>query len=100
MEEWFVQESPAYILEQSSDWDSKETGIYRRLSADVAFRAHILPLLTVSEDSIYMIANSATITYGIVDCYIVLELTLIRQFNGRINLEKMLPGASGNFLPL
>lgn len=70
MEEWFVQESPAYILEQSSDWDSKETGIYRRLSADVAFRAHILPLLTVSEDSIYMIANSATITYGIVDCYI------------------------------
>ena len=27
-------------------------------------------MLTVSEDSIFVIANSATVTYGIVDCYI------------------------------
>ncbi len=70
MNEWFLQESPAYILEKSSDWDSNNTGIYKRLYDDATTRAYILPLLTVSEDSIYMIANSATITYGIVDCYI------------------------------
>ncbi len=70
MDEWLLQESPAYILEKSSDWDDKNTGLYRRLYDDAATRAHILPLLTVSEDSIYVIANSATITYGIVDCYI------------------------------
>lgn len=70
MNEWFLQESPAYILEKSSDWGGKDTGLYKRLYDDTATRAHILPLLTVSEDSIYMIANSATITYGTVDCYI------------------------------
>ncbi len=70
MNEWFVQESPAYILEKSSAWDGKGTGIYKRLYDDAVSRAYILPLLTVSEDSIYVIANPATITYGIVDCYI------------------------------
>ncbi len=70
MDEWFLQESRAYILEKSSAWDSKDTGLYRRLYDDGTYRAHILPLLTVSEDSVYVIANSATITYGIVDCYI------------------------------
>ena len=70
MDEWFLQESPAYILEKLSDWDSKDMGLYKRLYDDTTSRAYILPLLTVSEDSIYMIANSATITYGIVDCYI------------------------------
>lgn len=70
MNEWFVQESRAYILEKSSDWDTAKSGLYRRLYDNEADRAYILPLLTVSEDSVYVIANSATITYGIVDCYI------------------------------
>ena len=68
--EWFQQESRAYILDRSSDWDSSHTNLYKRLYGDSIFRAYILPLLTVSEDSVYVIANSATITYGIVDCYI------------------------------
>ena len=70
MDDWFVQESRAYILEGLSDWDSKGAGIYKRLYGDTVSRAYILPLLTVSEDSIFVIANSATVTYGIVDCYI------------------------------
>ena len=70
MDEWFLQESPAFIVENSSAWDQKNAGIYRRLYDNPEFRSYILPLLTVSEDSIYMIANSATITFGIVDCYI------------------------------
>lgn len=70
LDEWFLQESRAYILEKSSSWDSRSTGLYRRLYDDTVSRAYILPLLTVSEDSVYVIANSATITYGIVDCYI------------------------------
>lgn len=70
MDEWFLQESPAFIVENRSAWDQKNAGIYRRLYDNPEFRSYILPLLTVSEDSIYMIANSATITFGIVDCYI------------------------------
>lgn len=70
LNEWFLQESRAYILDKSSAWDSNNIGIYRRLYDDSLFRSYILPLLTVSEDSVYVIANSATITFGIVDCYI------------------------------
>ena len=70
MNDWFLQESSAYILDNRSAWDGRDTGIYRRLYDNTASRSYILPLLSVSEDSIYMIANSATITYGIVDCYI------------------------------
>lgn len=70
MNDWFVQESRAYIRERLSAWDNRDAGIFSRLSADSASRAYLLPLLTVSEDSVYVIANSATVTYGIVDCYI------------------------------
>ena len=70
MDEWFLRESRAYILERSSAGSGKGNGLYKRLYDDEAFRAHILPLLTVSEDSVFVIANPATITYGIVDCYI------------------------------
>lgn len=71
LDEWFVQAGHAYIVEKRSSWDqSPDTGLYRRMCNDNALQSHILPLLTVSEDSIYVIANSATITYGIVDCYV------------------------------
>lgn len=75
MDEWFLQTSRAYIVEKTSSWDqSANTGLYSRLYADSALQSHILPLLTVSEDSVYVIANSSTITYGIVDCYVDREL--------------------------
>ncbi|MCM1245608.1 MAG: hypothetical protein NC293_08215 [Roseburia sp.] len=75
LEEWFLQESHAYIVEKMSSWDSKtDAGLYTRLYDDAGLQSHILPLLTVSEDSVYVIANSSTITYGIVDCYVDREL--------------------------
>lgn len=70
MNEWFLLESPAYIEESSSAQNTENTSLYKRLYDNTDSRAYILPLLTVSEDSVYVIANSATITYGIVDCYI------------------------------
>lgn len=71
MEEWFLQAGHAYKVEKRSSWNQSENaGLYARMYNDSALRSHILPLLTVSEDSIYVIANSATITYGIVDCYV------------------------------
>ena len=71
MDEWLLQESRACIVEKTSAWGtSADTGLYDRLYNDSVLQSHILPLLTVSEDSIYMIATAATITYGIVDCYV------------------------------
>ncbi|MDE6435039.1 MAG: Ig-like domain-containing protein [Lachnospiraceae bacterium] len=75
MDEWFLNESRAFIVEKPSSWNSSaNTGLYSRLYGDSALQSHILPLLTVSEDSIYVIATAATITYGIVDCYVDREL--------------------------
>ncbi len=73
LDEWLLQESPAFIVDDSVS-DPAGTGLYTRLYSDVTLQSHILPLLTVSEDSIYVIANSATITYGIVDCYVDRDL--------------------------
>lgn len=71
MNEWFLKESRAFIVDTPSSWDqTTTTGLYERLYEDATLKSHILPLLTVSEDSIYVIANSTTITYGIVDCYV------------------------------
>ncbi len=71
MDDWFVQESPAFIVEKTSSWDKTlNNRLYSRLMNESSLQSYILPLLTVSEDSIYVIANSATITYGIVDCYV------------------------------
>lgn len=75
VDEWFVQESPAYITENHhSAWDTTNASLYKRLYENTVSRAYILPLLTVSEDSIYVIANPASITFGIVDCYIDRDL--------------------------
>lgn len=75
MNDWFLEASHACITEKMSSWDEKaDIGLYNRLYEDSSFRSYILPLLTVSEDSVYVIANSATITFGIVDCYVDREL--------------------------
>lgn len=70
LDEWLLQESPAYIVDDSASDLTAGTGLYRRLYNDAVMQPYILPLLNVSEDSIYVIANSATITFGIVDCYV------------------------------
>lgn len=71
MNEWFLNESRAFIVEEQSSWNlAAGSGLYDRLYGDTTLRPHILPLLTVSEDSVFLIANAATLTYGIVDCYV------------------------------
>ncbi|MCI8365027.1 MAG: hypothetical protein HFG34_08770 [Eubacterium sp.] len=70
LDEWLLQESHAYIVDDSTSESAAGAGLYSRMYADTLLQSHILPLLNVSEDSIYVIANSATITYGIVDCYV------------------------------
>ncbi len=66
MDAWFAQASPAFITERGN----ASSGLYSRLWADTTLRSHILPLLNVSPNSLFVITNPATITYGIVDCYV------------------------------
>ena len=70
LDEWLLQESHACIVDDSATDPAAGAGLYSRLYNDTVLQSYILPLLNVSEDSIYVIANSATITFGIVDCYV------------------------------
>ncbi len=76
LDEWLLQESPAFIVDDSTSDSTAGTGLYSRLYNDAVMQPYILPLLNVSEDSIYVIANSATITFGIVDCYLDRDLKI------------------------
>ncbi len=99
MNEWFVQESRADIVERPSSWDtSADTGLYRKLYDGAASRSYILPLLTVSEDSVYVISTSTTITYGIVDCYVDRKLKdsdPVRYAEQREQFRQQLEQAAG-----
>ena len=71
MDGWFKNASKAFIVETpSKENPNATTTLYSKLKSDEKLQAHILPLLNLSENSIYVIANSATITYGLVDTYV------------------------------
>ena len=87
MDEWFRKTSKAIIVEKPSKINHNAlTTLYSKLSSESNLQAHILPLLTVSENSIYAISNSATITYGIVDTYVDRNL---KQNNAALYNEKV-----------
>lgn len=87
LDEWILEAGNAYIVEKRSAWDgAADRGLYSRLYGDAALQNHILPLLAVSQDSIYVIVNSASITYGIVDCYV--DRTL-KDTNPALYTEKL-----------
>lgn len=87
IEEWFKKASKAIIVEQPSQSNPNATTyLYSKLSSEIGLQAHILPLLTVSENSIYVITNSATITYGLVDSYIDRSL---KESNNTLYQEKI-----------
>lgn len=85
LDEWLLQESSAFIVDDSTSNQTASTGLYSRLYNDAVMQPYILPLLNVSEDSIYVIANSATITFGIVDCYLDRNL---KSTNAALYAEK------------
>lgn len=87
MEEWFKKASKAIIVEQPSQSNpNATTNLYSKLSSEIGLQVHILPLLTVSENSIYVITNSATITYGLVDSYVDRSL---KESNNTLYQEKI-----------
>lgn len=75
MDEWFKESSKAFIVEGRSEVNNNvNVGLYTKLASEELTRSYILPLLAVSENSIYVISNSASITYGLVDTYVNRDL--------------------------
>ncbi|HFU3815395.1 TPA: ZmpA/ZmpB/ZmpC family metallo-endopeptidase, partial [Streptococcus suis] len=65
---WFKDTSKAYIAEASSPHG--QTELYTTLRDSQRLQNHILPLLNLSDDSLYAISTTNTITYGAVDTYL------------------------------
>ena len=87
MDEWFKKTSKAIIVESPTQINlNAKTSLYSKLSSEAYLQEHILPLLTVSENSIYVISNFTTITYGLVDTYVDKSL---KQNNNALYQEKI-----------
>ncbi|HEM4672183.1 TPA: YSIRK-type signal peptide-containing protein [Streptococcus suis] len=65
---WFKDTSKAYIAEASSP--HSETALYSKLRNSTRLKNHLLPLLNLSDDSLYAISTTNTVTYGAVDTYL------------------------------
>ncbi|MBR3601564.1 MAG: hypothetical protein IKL49_04510, partial [Lachnospiraceae bacterium] len=70
MDEWFKEASKAIIIEQGSKENKANVATYSKLRSDDKLSTYILPLLNVSENSVYLLSNPATITLGLVDSYV------------------------------
>ena len=77
--DWFKKASNAYIEEQKSEYNNNlEYQIFNKLKKD-SEQKYLLPLLNVSENSIYAITTVTTTTFGIVDTYVDIDGTQVER---------------------
>ena len=77
--DWFKKASNAYIEEQRSEYNNNlEYQIFNKLRKD-SEQKYLLPLLNVSENSIYAITTVTTTTFGIVDAYVDRDGTQVER---------------------
>ena len=77
--DWFKKASNAYIEEQRSEYNNNlEYPIFNKLKKD-SEQKYLLPLLNVSENSIYAITTVTTTTFGIVDAYVDRDGTQVER---------------------
>ena len=68
--DWFKKSSNAYIVEQKSEYNGDlDYLVYNKLKKN-SEQKYLLPLLNVSENSIYVITTVTTTTFGLVDTYV------------------------------
>ena len=77
--DWLKKASNAYIEEQKSEYNNNlEYQIFNKLKKD-SEQKYLLPLLNVSENSIYAITTVTTTTFGIVDAYVDRDGTQVEK---------------------
>ena len=68
--EWFKDRSNAYIVEAKSSNQNIDTSFYNKVKNDSKLSDHLIPLLSLSQDNIYVISTMSTVSYGLVDTYV------------------------------
>ncbi|HEL1746888.1 TPA: YSIRK-type signal peptide-containing protein [Streptococcus suis] len=84
-EAWFKKTSKAHIVESTNGYAS--SSLYEKMKTQ-AMRNHLLPLLTLSSDSIYAISTSNTVNYGLKETYIDPNQVATTQATFQTNLVK------------
>ncbi|HEL2056059.1 TPA: YSIRK-type signal peptide-containing protein [Streptococcus suis] len=84
-EAWFKKTSKAHIVESTNGYAS--SSLYEKIKTQ-AMRNHLLPLLTLSSDSIYAISTSNTVNYGLKETYIDPNQVATTQATFQTNLVK------------
>ncbi|HEL9634387.1 TPA: YSIRK-type signal peptide-containing protein [Streptococcus suis] len=67
-EEWFKQTTKAHIVEATNAYSS--ASLYEKIKIDGRLKNHLIPLLSLSSDSIYAISTSNTVNYGLKETYV------------------------------
>ncbi|HFI0578542.1 TPA: ZmpA/ZmpB/ZmpC family metallo-endopeptidase, partial [Streptococcus suis] len=67
-EEWFKQTTKAHIVEATNAYSS--ASLYEKIKTDGRLKNHLIPLLSLSSDSIYAISTSNTVNYGLKETYV------------------------------
>ncbi|HFU4463471.1 TPA: ZmpA/ZmpB/ZmpC family metallo-endopeptidase [Streptococcus suis] len=84
-EAWFKKTSKAHIVESTNGYAS--SSLYEKMKTE-ALKNHLLPLLTLSSDSIYAISTSNTVNYGLKETYIDPNQVATTQATFQTNLVK------------
>ncbi|TII06266.1 YSIRK-type signal peptide-containing protein [Streptococcus suis] len=84
-EAWFKKTSKAHIVESTNGYTS--FSLYEKMKTET-LKNHLLPLLTLSSDSIYAISTSNTVNYGLKETYIDSNQVATTQATFQTNLVK------------
>ncbi|MCR1232482.1 ZmpA/ZmpB/ZmpC family metallo-endopeptidase [Streptococcus suis] len=67
--EWLKEESKALIVEATNSYGPTTT-LYEKLKSDTRLANHLLPLLSLPSESVYVLSTSNTISYGLTETYL------------------------------
>ncbi|HEM3166591.1 TPA: LPXTG cell wall anchor domain-containing protein [Streptococcus suis 92-1400] len=66
---WLNDNSKAYIVETNSKMGGS-TSLVEKMKKDEILKSHLIPLLTLSKDNLYVISTVKTVNYGLTETYI------------------------------
>ena len=67
-EQWFKETTKATVVETSSI--NGNSSLFNKFKTDANISKHLIPLLNLSEDSIYALSSTSSVTYGLMDTYV------------------------------
>ncbi|HFU4055888.1 TPA: ZmpA/ZmpB/ZmpC family metallo-endopeptidase [Streptococcus suis] len=67
--EWLKEESKALIVEATNSY-GPTTILYEKFKSDTRLANHLLPLLSLPSESVYVLSTSNTVSYGLTETYL------------------------------